>query len=59
MDKGLLEEEVESFGGEGFWKPGFLALTEFKRVRNMYPLGPSTLPNTSQTVNKYVWIESS
>ena len=55
MDKGLLEEEVESFGGEGFWKPGFLALTEFKRVRNMYPLGPST----SQTVNKYVWIESS
>ena len=54
MDKGLLEEEVESFGGGGFWKPGFLALTEFKRVRNMYPLGPSTLPNTSQTVNKYV-----
>lgn len=57
MDKSLLEEEVESFGGGGFWKPRLLTLTEFKRVRNMYSLAPSTLPNTSQTVSKYVWIE--
>ena len=54
MDKGLLEEEVESFGGGGFWKLGLLTLTEFKRVRNMYSLASSTLPNTSQTVSKYV-----
>ena len=55
LGKDLLGEEVGILWG--VLEASTLTPVEFRKVRNMYSPAPSTLPNTSQAVSKYVWMD--